>query len=72
VGTLFSFLVLVTGSVWAKDAWEGYWTGISGYYFPGSFPYLPCYIMLRKSLEEAKKEPDSQQFSESLALYPYP
>jgi heme exporter protein C len=57
VGTLFSFLVLVTGSIWAKDTWGWYWiwdirltTSLVL-----SLVYL-AYTMLRKALDEPEKK----------------
>lgn len=56
VGTLFAFLVLVTGSIWAKDAWGWYW--IWDIRLTTSlvlFLVYLAYSMLRKSLEEPEK-----------------
>jgi heme exporter protein C len=56
VGTLFASLVLVTGSIWAKDAWGWYW--IWDIRLTTSlvlFLVYLAYIMLRKSLEEPEK-----------------
>jgi heme exporter protein C len=56
VGTLFAFLVLVTGSIWAKDAWGWYW--IWDIRLTTSlvlFLVYLAYLMLRKSLEEPEK-----------------
>ncbi|MCC4771390.1 cytochrome C assembly protein [Methanosarcina sp. DH2] len=56
VGTLFAFLVLVTGSIWAKDAWGWYW--IWDIRLTTSlvlFLVYLAYAMLRKSLDESEK-----------------
>ncbi|MHC1754994.1 MAG: cytochrome c biogenesis protein [Methanosarcina sp.] len=56
VGTLFASLVLVTGSIWAKDAWGWYW--IWDIRLTTSlvlFLVYLAYLMLRKSLEEPEK-----------------
>lgn len=56
IGALFSFLVLVTGSIWAKDAWGWYW--IWDLRLTTSlvlFLVYLAYLMLRKSLEEPEK-----------------
>ncbi|AKB24504.1 Cytochrome c-type biogenesis protein CcmC, putative heme lyase for CcmE [Methanosarcina sp. MTP4] len=56
IGALFSFLVLVTGSIWAKDAWGWYW--IWDLRLTTSlvlFLVYLSYLMLRKSLEEPEK-----------------
>ncbi len=56
VGTLFAFLVLVTGSIWAKDAWGWYW--IWDLRLTTSlvlFLVYLAYMMLRKALEEPEK-----------------
>ena len=56
IGTLFSFLVLLTGSIWAKDAWGWYW--IWDIRLTTSlvlFLIYLAYLMLRKSLEEPEK-----------------
>jgi heme exporter protein C len=56
VGTLFAFLVLVTGSIWAKSAWGWYW--IWDIRLTTSlilFLVYLAYIMLRKAVEEAEK-----------------
>lgn len=56
VGTLFAFLVLVTGSIWAKDAWGWYW--IWDIRLTTSlvlFLVYLAYMMLRKALEEPEK-----------------
>ena len=56
VGTLFAFLVLVTGSVWAKDAWGWYW--IWDVRLTTSLVLFLVYLaynMLRKALEEPEK-----------------
>ncbi|MGV8075749.1 MAG: cytochrome c biogenesis protein [Methanosarcina sp.] len=56
VGTLFAFLVLVTGSIWAKDAWGWYW--IWDIRLTTSlvlFLVYLAYLMLRKSLDEDEK-----------------
>lgn len=57
VGTLFAFLVLVTGSIWAKDAWGWYW--IWDFRLTTSLVLFLVYLaynMLRKSLEEPEKK----------------
>ena len=56
VGTLFAFLVLVTGLIWAKDAWGWYW--IWDLRLTTSlvlFLVYLAYMMLRKALEEPEK-----------------
>ncbi len=56
VGTLFAFLVLVTGSIWAKDAWGWYW--IWDIRLTTSLVLFLVYLaynMLRKALEEPEK-----------------
>ena len=56
VGTVFAFLVLVTGSVWAKDAWGWYW--IWDVRLTTSLVLFLVYLaynMLRKALEEPEK-----------------
>lgn len=56
VGTLFAFLVLVTGSIWAKNAWGWYW--IWDIRLTTSlilFLVYLAYIMLREAVEEAEK-----------------
>ncbi len=56
IGALFSFLVLATGSIWAKDAWGWYW--IWDLRLTTSlvlFLVYLAYLMLRKSLEEPEK-----------------
>ncbi|HIH95325.1 TPA: cytochrome c biogenesis protein CcsA [Methanosarcina acetivorans] len=56
VGTLFAFLVLITGSIWAKDAWGWYW--IWDIRLTTSlvlFLVYLAYMMLRKALEEPGK-----------------
>jgi len=56
VGTLFAFIVLVTGSIWAKSAWGWYW--IWDIRLTTSlilFLVYLAYIMLRKAVEEAEK-----------------
>jgi len=56
IGALFSFLVLVTGSIWAKDAWGWYW--IWDLRLTTSlvlFLVYLAYLMLRKSLEDPDK-----------------
>jgi heme exporter protein C len=56
VGVLFSFLVLVTGSIWAKDAWGWYW--IWDVRLTTSLVLFLVYLaynMLRKALEEPEK-----------------
>lgn len=56
VGTLFAFLVLVTGSIWAKDAWGWYW--IWDIRLTTSLVLFLVYLaynMLRKTLEEPEK-----------------
>ncbi len=56
IGALFSFLVLVTGSIWAKDAWGWYW--IWDLRLTTSlvlFLVYLAYLMLRKSLEDPEK-----------------
>ena len=56
VGVVFSFLVLVTGSIWAKATWGWYWiweprltTSLALF-----LVYL-AYLMLRQALEEPEK-----------------
>ncbi|MEZ5333859.1 MAG: cytochrome c biogenesis protein [Methanolobus sp.] len=56
VGVIFAFLVLVTGSIWAKATWGWYWiweprltTSLALF-----LVYL-AYIMLRQALEEPEK-----------------
>lgn len=56
VGTIFSFLVLFTGSIWAKDAWGWYW--IWDIRLTTSLVLFLVYLaynMLRKALEEPEK-----------------
>ncbi len=56
VGTLFAFLVLFTGSIWAKDAWGWYW--IWDIRLTTSlvlFLVYLAYAMLRKAVEEPEK-----------------
>lgn len=56
VGTVFAFLVLVTGSIWAKDAWGWYW--IWDVRLTTSLVLFLVYLaynMLRKALEEPEK-----------------
>jgi heme exporter protein C len=56
VGTLFAFLVLVTGSIWAKETWGWYW--IWDIRLTTSlvlFLVYLAYAMLRKALEEPEK-----------------
>ncbi|MCQ1537211.1 cytochrome C assembly protein [Methanosarcina sp. KYL-1] len=56
IGALFAFLVLATGSIWAKDAWGWYW--IWDIRLTTSlvlFLVYLAYLMLRKSLEEPEK-----------------
>lgn len=56
VGTLFAFLVLVTGSIWAKDVWGWYW--IWDIRLTTSLVLFLVYLaynMLRKALEEPEK-----------------
>ncbi|WP_292466181.1 cytochrome c biogenesis protein [Methanolobus sp.] len=56
VGVIFAFLVLVTGSIWAKATWGWYWiweprltTSLALF-----LVYL-AYLMLRQALEEPEK-----------------
>jgi heme exporter protein C len=57
VGTLFSFLVLVTGSIWAKDSWGWYWVwDIRLTTSLILFLVYLAYSMLRKALEEPEKK----------------
>ena len=57
VGVVFAFLVLVTGSIWAKATWGWYWvweprltTSLALFLI-----YL-AYLMLRQALEEPEKK----------------
>ncbi len=57
VGVIFAFLVLLTGSIWAKATWGWYWiweprltTSLA------LFLVYMAYLMLRQAVEEAEKK----------------
>ncbi|VVB89176.1 Cytochrome c biogenesis protein CcsA [uncultured archaeon] len=57
IGVVFAFLTLVTGSIWGKSAWNGYWDPTDERLNTSLVLFLIylAYLMVRQGVEEPEK-----------------